>query len=104
MFISMENLTENLSGAEDRKLCAHDTSPPPPPALLRDTDYLEAMGQLYFDFCRLYPFSPQPPRQRLGPTCHLSTSQLTLYRRCGLAYTYDGRGRVGPKKKTSVVL
>ncbi len=31
-------------------------------------------------------------------------SQLTLYRRCGLAYPYDWRGFVGPKKKTSMGL
>ena len=41
---------------------------------------------------------PQPPRQCLSPTCHLST----LYRRYGLALSYDGRGFVGPKKKTIV--
>ncbi len=28
---------------------------------------------MYFVFCRLYLFSPQPPRQRLAPICHLST-------------------------------
>ncbi len=39
---------------------------------------------LYFVFCRLCPFSLQPPRQSLGPTCYLSTlHKLTLYRRCG---------------------
>jgi hypothetical protein len=39
-------------------------------------------------FCRLYPFSPQPQRQRLGPTCHLfntKTNTLTHYRQSGLA-------------------
>jgi hypothetical protein len=30
-------------------------------------------GPMYFVFCRLCPFSPQPPIQFLGPTCHLST-------------------------------
>jgi hypothetical protein len=53
--------------------------------------------------CRLYPSSPQPPRQCLAPTCHLSTL-LTLYCRCGLAYLYDWRGFVGAKKKTSMGL
>jgi hypothetical protein len=28
---------------------------------------------LDFVFCRLYPFSPQPPRQCLGHSCHFST-------------------------------
>ncbi len=59
------------------------------------------------DLCILFSVvftpSPQPPRQCLGPKCRLSTySQLTLYRRCGLAY--GGRGFVGPKKETSVGL
>jgi hypothetical protein len=29
-------------------------------------------------FCRLFPFFPQPPRQCLGPTCHLSTLTDTV--------------------------
>ncbi len=57
-------------------------------------------GPMHFVSCRLYPFSTQPPRQCLGPTCHLSTR--TLHRRCGLANPYDWRCFVGPKKKTSV--
>jgi hypothetical protein len=31
-------------------------------------------------------------------------SYLELYRRCGLAYSYDWRGFVGAKKKTSLCL
>jgi hypothetical protein len=38
----------------------------------------------------------------LAPTCHIS--YLTLYRKCGLAYPYDRRVFVGPKKKTIVGL
>ncbi len=30
-------------------------------------------GIMYYAFCRLYPFSPQPLRQCLAPTCHLSS-------------------------------
>jgi hypothetical protein len=30
-------------------------------------------GPMYFDFCRLCPFSPQPAWQCFAPTCHLST-------------------------------
>ncbi len=32
-----------------------------------------ATGPMYFVFCRLYPFSLQPPRQYLGPSRPLST-------------------------------
>jgi hypothetical protein len=35
--------------------------------------YSRALKKMNFVFCRLYPFSLQPPRQCLGPTCHLST-------------------------------
>jgi hypothetical protein len=34
---------------------------------------LRSKRPMYFVFCRLYPFSPQPPRQCLGPICYLST-------------------------------
>jgi hypothetical protein len=30
-----------------------------------------SMGPMYFVFCRLYPSSPQPLRQCLGPSCQL---------------------------------
>ncbi len=46
---------------------------------------------VYFVFCRLYPFS-------------LFFLTIALYRRCGLALSYDVRGFVGPKKKTIVGL
>ncbi len=63
---------------------------------------LASTGPMYFVFCRPCPFSPQPPWQCLGPTCHLSTLKflLILYRRCRLAFPYDRKGFVGPKKKT----
>ncbi len=32
----------------------------------------ESTVPMYFVFCRLYPFFPQPPQQCLAPTCHLS--------------------------------
>ncbi len=63
---------------------------------------LATTGQKYFVFRRLYPFLPQPLWQCFGPACNLST--LQLYRRCGQALLYDGRGFVGPKKKTTVAL
>jgi hypothetical protein len=34
--------------------------------------FLAATGPMYFVFCRLYPFNPQPPRQCLGTTCVIS--------------------------------
>jgi hypothetical protein len=34
---------------------------------------IKPYGQMYFVFCRLYPFSLQPPRHCLGPICHIST-------------------------------
>jgi hypothetical protein len=37
-----------------------------PPLLAVQTK--QQMGPRYFVFCRLYPYSPQPPRQYLGPT------------------------------------
>ena len=39
----------------------------------RKKTYYYTTGPMYFVFCRRYPFSPQPPRQCLGPSCHLST-------------------------------
>ncbi len=62
-------------------------------------------GPMYFVFCRLYHSQPRHQGSVWGPTCHITTSNyITLYRRCGLAYPYDGRGFVGPKKKTIVGL
>jgi hypothetical protein len=58
---------------------------------------------MYFVFCRLYLFSPQPPRAVFGS--YLSSLLLTdvsPHRRYGLAYPHDGRGFVGPQKKTIV--
>jgi hypothetical protein len=39
-----------------------------------DREEPQPTGPMYFVFCRLLPFSPQPPQQYfyLGPTCHLS--------------------------------
>jgi hypothetical protein len=34
---------------------------------------VESTGANVFVFCRLYPSFPQPSRQCLAPTCHLST-------------------------------
>jgi len=54
-------------------------------------------GSMCFIFCRLYPATT--PVFGSYPVISLLLT-LTLYRRCGLAYPYDGRGFVGPKKKT----
>jgi hypothetical protein len=54
---------------------------------------------MYMVFCRLSPFSPQPPRQCLGPTALLLTSTVSPVRAC--LHPYDWRGFEGPKKKTS---
>ena len=35
--------------------------------------WMVATGPMFFDFCRLYPFRPQPPQWCLALTCHLST-------------------------------
>jgi hypothetical protein len=59
------------------------------------------MGPMYFDLCRLYPFSPQPPQQCWASTCHLSTFYFTLYRGCGFAYLYDRSKAVGREDKTT---
>jgi hypothetical protein len=60
-------------------------------------------GQMYFVFCRLYPFCPQTTTTVvwLLPVVSLL---LKNTRRCGLAFSYDGRGLVGPKKKKIVGL
>ena len=49
-------------------------------------------------FLRL--FTPSPPSHKAVIGYYLSSlySYLTLYRRCRLAYPYDRRGFVGPKK------
>jgi len=47
---------------------------------------------------------PQPPRQCLCPTCHLSTLNWHYIPGAKLPYPYDGRAFVGPKKKTIVGL
>ncbi len=58
-------------------------------------------GPIYFVFCRLYHSSSQ----HHGSVWLLPViSPLLLYRRCGLAYPYEWRGFVGPKKKTRVSL
>ncbi len=59
---------------------------------------------MYFVFCRLYPFSLQPPRLCLGPTCLLSTLNYHCIAGAGLITVYDMRGFLGPKKKTIVGL
>ncbi len=56
---------------------------------------------MYLFFCRLYPFSPQPSRSCLGPTCHLSTLNEHCIAGAGLPYHMMG-GFVGPEKKTIV--
>ena len=58
-------------------------------------------GPVYFVFCRLYPFSLQPPRQCLGPACHLSTLnfKLTLCRRCGPLSIQSSLGRFVPPQR-----
>ncbi len=61
-------------------------------------------GPLYFVSVVFTPSPPQPPVHCLGPACYLPTLKLTLYRKCGLALTYDGRGFVKPNKKTIVGL
>ncbi len=62
--------------------------------------YVFRTGQMYFVFCRLYPFSPQPCTTAVFRS-YLSSLYfyLTLYRRCGLAQSYDDRGFVGPQKE-----
>jgi hypothetical protein len=40
--------------------------------VIKPRNVADKKGLKYF-FCRLCPFSHQPPRQYLGPTCHLST-------------------------------
>jgi hypothetical protein len=37
---------------------------------------LQSTGLMYFVFCHLHPFFPQPPRQCLAPNNHLSTLNL----------------------------
>jgi hypothetical protein len=55
----------------------------------------------YFVFYQHYPFSPATTAV-FGSYLSSLYSKPTLYRLCGLAYPYDGRGFVGPKKKTIV--
>jgi hypothetical protein len=45
---------------------------------------------------RLYPFSPEPPRQRLG-----TSMPLTLYRRCGLTNHMMGKVSWDLKRRRS---
>jgi hypothetical protein len=58
---------------------------------------------MYFVFCRLYPSSPS---QHGSVWLRLVISLLLTNTvcRCGLAYAYDWRDFVGPKKKRSVGL
>jgi hypothetical protein len=69
--------------------------------LVRDGNYSERGWS-----CTLHPhldwFYPHDGMvARKGPVATLLILWLTLYRRWGLAYPYDWRGFVGPKKKTS---
>ncbi len=63
------------------------------------------MGQMYFAFCRLYPFSPQHHGSvwLLLVISLLLTDTESPVQACP-AYPYDGRGFVGPKKNTIVCL
>jgi hypothetical protein len=51
-----------------------------------------------FVFCRLNPFSLQPPWQCLGLTCNLST----LHCIAGVGFLIPMMGEVGPKRKKSL--
>ncbi len=51
---------------------SHPAPSTPSPAKIARDSYLPT-GSMYFVFCRLFPSSPQPPRQCLAPTCHLSS-------------------------------
>ncbi len=64
------------------------------------SDKLLQRGPVYFVFCRLHPFSPQVTTAVFGSYLTSLHSSLTMYRRCWLAYPHDGRGFVGPKRKT----
>jgi hypothetical protein len=55
---------------------------------------------MYFVFCRLYPFSPQPPRQCLGPIPVIAILLTNIVSPIRLG----GGGFVGSKKKTIVGL
>jgi hypothetical protein len=74
------------------------------------TEYRAPQRGLCTVFCiqsSLPHLSPQPPRQCLGPTCHLSTlnySNTVSPVSGGHACPYDWRGFVRSKKKTSVGL
>ncbi len=57
---------------------------------------------MYFVFCRLYPFSHQPPRQCLGP--YLSSLTSHCIAGANLSNNLVGRHFAGPKKKTIVGL
>ncbi len=60
---------------------------------------------MYFVFCRLYPFNPQPPRQCLGTTCVISLLlNNTVSPDAGLPNHMLGEVSWEPQKKTIVGL
>ncbi len=66
---------------------------------------LEQRGQYILFSVVFTPSPPQPaPRQCLDPYLSPLSSTVALYRRCGIALSYAGRGVVRPKTKTIVGL
>jgi hypothetical protein len=58
---------------------------------------VEYEKHVFVAYCCFYPYSPQPAM------FWSNVISLTLYRRSGLALSYDGRGFVGPLKKKTIV-
>jgi hypothetical protein len=57
------------------------------------------MGPVYFEFCRLYPSSRQPPRQWLAPTCHLYTLNKHCIAGASLPIHMTGEVSWEPKRR-----
>jgi hypothetical protein len=91
----------NTSEGEREKCCRESQ--------IRDTlleNQRDNLQQRASVFCFLSSLPLLPPATKAVLRFYLSSlhSQLPLYRRCSLAYPYDGRGFVGAHMKTSVGL